>query len=157
MTVCLAPQVGPCPSVSTFNVDLSSVPVSCSGRLEDKAAIVRKCALQLLSKLMCFNPFGKFLPLDQLTASLDKYKLELQVPCPQACREQMPVQCLCLGRRANKPRLMLCSDEREAHCLCKQPGEPCCSSTTGHSMFCTAAGPAGSPVQPRLQQKRHKL
>ena len=50
-----------------------------AGRLEDKAAIVRKCALQLLSKLMCFNPFGKFLPLDQLAASLDKYKLELQV------------------------------------------------------------------------------
>lgn len=40
---------------------------------------MRKCALQLLSKLMCFNPFGKFLPVDQLAASLDKYKLELQV------------------------------------------------------------------------------
>lgn len=40
---------------------------------------MRKCALQLLSKLMCFNPFGKFLPLDQLAASLEKYKLELQV------------------------------------------------------------------------------
>ena len=51
----------------------------CVGRLEDKAAIVRKSALQLLSKLLCFNPFGQFLPLDQLVASLDQYKAKLQV------------------------------------------------------------------------------
>lgn len=53
-----------------------------TGRLEDKAAIVRKCALQLLSKLLCFNPFGQFLPLDQLIASLNQYKGKLQVRSP---------------------------------------------------------------------------
>lgn len=53
-----------------------------TGRLEDKAAIVRKCALQLLSKLLCFNPFGQFLPLDQLIASLNQYKGKLQVSSP---------------------------------------------------------------------------
>lgn len=40
---------------------------------------MRKCALQLLSKLLCFNPFGQFLPLDQLVASLNEYKTKLQV------------------------------------------------------------------------------
>ena len=49
-----------------------------TGRLEDKAAIVRKCALQLLSKLLCYNPFGQFLPLDQMTAVLQQQKAELQ-------------------------------------------------------------------------------
>ncbi|KAL0030288.1 hypothetical protein WJX77_007662 [Trebouxia sp. C0004] len=48
------------------------------GRLEDKAAIVRKCALQLLSKLLSFNPFGRYLPLDQMTASLKEYQAKLQ-------------------------------------------------------------------------------
>lgn len=58
----------------------------CTGRLEDKAAIVRKCALQLLSKLLCFNPFGQFLPLDQLVASLNQYKNKLQVRPPGLCK-----------------------------------------------------------------------
>lgn len=57
-----------------------------TGRLEDKAAIVRKCALQLLSKLLCFNPFGQFLPLDQLIASLNQYKDKLQVSSLRTCR-----------------------------------------------------------------------
>ncbi|KAL0043109.1 hypothetical protein WJX79_009421 [Trebouxia sp. C0005] len=52
------------------------------GRLEDKAAIVRKCALQLLSKLLSFNPFGRYLPLDQMTASLKEYQAKLQVLQP---------------------------------------------------------------------------
>lgn len=52
-----------------------------AGRLEDKAAIVRKCALQLLSKLLSFNPFGRYLPLDQMTASLNEYQAKLQA-CP---------------------------------------------------------------------------
>lgn len=50
-----------------------------AGRLEDKAAIVRKCALQLLSKLLSFNPFGRYLPLDQMSASLKEYQAKLQV------------------------------------------------------------------------------
>jgi len=49
-----------------------------AGRLEDKAVIVRKCALQLLSKLLSFNPFGRYLPLDQMTASLKEYQAKLQ-------------------------------------------------------------------------------
>jgi len=56
-----------------------------AGRLEDKAAIVRKCALQLLSKLLSFNPFGRYLPLDQMTASLKEYQAKLQArPLPAA-------------------------------------------------------------------------
>ena len=54
-----------------------------AGRLEDKAAIVRKCALQLLSKLLSFNPFGWYLPLDQMTASPQEYQAKLQAsPLP---------------------------------------------------------------------------
>ena len=54
-----------------------------AGRLEDKAAIVRKCALQLLSKLLSFTPFGWYLPLDQMTASLQEYQAKLQAsPLP---------------------------------------------------------------------------
>lgn len=59
---------------------------TCTGRLEDKAAIVRKCALQLLSKLLCFNPFGQYLPLDPLVASLNQYKDKLQVRFPRPCQ-----------------------------------------------------------------------
>ena len=51
----------------------------CAGRLEDKAAIVRKCALQLLSKLLCFNPFNQFLPEDGVVAALEQQKRELEV------------------------------------------------------------------------------
>lgn len=38
------------------------------GRLQDKAAIVRKCAIQLLSNLLVFNPFGSDLKLTQFKA-----------------------------------------------------------------------------------------
>ena len=50
-----------------------------AGRLEDKAAIVRKCTLQLLSKLLCFNPFNQFLPEEGVVAALEQQKKELQV------------------------------------------------------------------------------
>lgn len=71
-----------------------------TGRLEDKAAIVRKCALQLLSKLLCFNPFGRFLPLDQMTASLDQYKAKLQARhcphCEHFCTEVTAFATACI-------------------------------------------------------------
>ena len=42
---------------------------------------MRKCALQLLSKLLCFNPFNQFLPEEGVVAALEQQKKELQVPC----------------------------------------------------------------------------
>ena len=79
--VCMCHQLTPC--VAALET-VSCVPnvehdaLGLTGRLEDKAAIVRKCALQLLSKLLCYNPFGQFLPLDQMTAVLQQQKAELQ-------------------------------------------------------------------------------
>ena len=77
-----------------------------AGRLEDKAAIVRKCALQLLSKLLCFNPFNQFLPEEGVVAALEQQKKELQVIvilvyfCPHtACR----VSCKCSWCCADSP------------------------------------------------------
>ena len=43
-------------------------------RLEDKAALVRRAALQLLSALMLYNPFGPALPRDRFEASLAEYE-----------------------------------------------------------------------------------
>ncbi|KAI5084153.1 hypothetical protein GOP47_0000322 [Adiantum capillus-veneris] len=49
-----------------------------SGRLEDKAAIVRKSALQLLATLLQYNPFGPQLRTAAFEATLEKYKTQLE-------------------------------------------------------------------------------
>ncbi|XP_062190372.1 condensin-1 complex subunit CAP-D2-like [Phragmites australis] len=49
-----------------------------SGRLEDKSAIVRKSALQLLITMLQHNPFGPQLRTVTFEATLEKYKEKLQ-------------------------------------------------------------------------------
>ncbi|KAJ1292247.1 hypothetical protein BS78_02G377600 [Paspalum vaginatum] len=49
-----------------------------SGRLEDKSAIVRKSALQLLITMLQHNPFGPQLRIATFEATLEKYKEKLQ-------------------------------------------------------------------------------
>ncbi|MCO5547427.1 hypothetical protein L7F22_000876 [Adiantum nelumboides] len=49
-----------------------------AGRLEDKAAIVRKSALQLLTTLLQYNPFGPQLRTAAFEATLEKYKTQLE-------------------------------------------------------------------------------
>ncbi|KAL6657434.1 hypothetical protein ACP70R_005214 [Stipagrostis hirtigluma subsp. patula] len=49
-----------------------------SGRLEDKSAIVRKSALQLLITMLQHNPFGPQLRTTAFEATLEKYKEKLQ-------------------------------------------------------------------------------
>jgi condensin complex subunit 1 len=49
-----------------------------SGRLEDKSAIVRKSALQLLITMLQHNPFGPQLRTATFEATLEKYKEKLQ-------------------------------------------------------------------------------
>nr|ATG70746.1 binding [Hesperocyparis bakeri] len=48
-----------------------------AGRLEDKAAMVRKSALNLLSTLLQYNPFGPQLRTATFEATLEKYKQKL--------------------------------------------------------------------------------
>ena len=50
-----------------------------TGRLEDKSSIVRKAALQLLTALLLYNPFGGELPEGRFEASLTEWKAKLQV------------------------------------------------------------------------------
>ena len=50
-----------------------------AGRFEDKAALVRKAALQLAGALLVYNPFGAFLALEPLQASLQEHQQRLQV------------------------------------------------------------------------------
>ncbi|KAK8460996.1 hypothetical protein SEVIR_2G431300v4 [Setaria viridis] len=49
-----------------------------SGRLEDKSAIVRKSALQLLITMLQHNPFGPQLRTSTFEATLEKYKEKLE-------------------------------------------------------------------------------
>jgi condensin complex subunit 1 len=49
-----------------------------SGRLEDKSAIVRKSALQLLITMLQHNPFGPQLRTSTFQATLEKYKDKLE-------------------------------------------------------------------------------
>ncbi|KAJ7519949.1 hypothetical protein O6H91_20G060900 [Diphasiastrum complanatum] len=55
-----------------------------AGRLADKAALVRKSALQLLGTLLQYNPFGPQLRTGAFEATLDKYKQQLQIMSPSA-------------------------------------------------------------------------
>uniref|UniRef100_A0ACD5UJF0 Uncharacterized protein n=1 Tax=Avena sativa TaxID=4498 RepID=A0ACD5UJF0_AVESA len=62
-----------------------------SGRLEDKSAIVRKSALQLLITMLQHNPFGPQLRTATFEATLEKYKEKLQSMESQSSEEGEPV------------------------------------------------------------------
>ncbi|XP_024543850.1 condensin complex subunit 1 isoform X1 [Selaginella moellendorffii] len=61
-------------SISLWNqvVDIAA------GRLHDKAVLVRKNALQLLTTLLEYNPFGPMLKTGRFEATLEIYKLQLE-------------------------------------------------------------------------------
>ncbi|QDZ24827.1 subunit 1 of condensin complex [Chloropicon primus] len=48
------------------------------GRLEDKAALVRKSAMQLLSTMLQYNPFAPCLPVTKFELSLQEYQEKLE-------------------------------------------------------------------------------
>ena len=54
----------------------------CAGRLEDKAATVRKAAMQLAMALLQYNPFGPALEGARLAATLDAHQRKLDVRPP---------------------------------------------------------------------------
>uniref|UniRef100_A0ACD5WMZ2 Uncharacterized protein n=1 Tax=Avena sativa TaxID=4498 RepID=A0ACD5WMZ2_AVESA len=62
-----------------------------SGRLEDKSAIVRKSALQLLITMLQHNPFGPQLRTATFEATLEKFKEKLQSMESQSSEEGEPV------------------------------------------------------------------
>ena len=62
-----------------------------SGRLEDKSAIVRKSALQLLITMLQHNPFGPQLRTATFAATLEKYKEKLQGMESQSPEEDEPL------------------------------------------------------------------
>ena len=49
------------------------------GRLDDKSALVRKAALQLIGAMTAANPFGPFLNLNAFKGSLEEQRQKLQV------------------------------------------------------------------------------
>lgn len=67
------------PGLTPVNIVLRQDRTCCAGRFADKAASVRKAALQLAGVLLAFNPFGAFLGLEQLEASLAQHRALLQV------------------------------------------------------------------------------
>ncbi|KAL5197064.1 hypothetical protein ABZP36_000576 [Zizania latifolia] len=68
-----------------------------SGRLEDKSAIVRKSALQLLITMLQHNPFGPQLRTATFEATLEKYKEKLQGMEPPSPEKDEPVNDSSLG------------------------------------------------------------
>ncbi|GAB4851733.1 Condensin-1 complex subunit CAP-D2 [Ancistrocladus abbreviatus] len=58
-----------------------------AGRLEDKSAMVRKSALNLLIMMLQHNPFGPQLRIPSFEATLDKYKKKLNELQPEVHRE----------------------------------------------------------------------
>lgn len=58
-----------------------------SGRLEDRSAIVRKSALNLLITMLQHNPFGPQLRVEIFRATLEKYKEKLRVLEPVRSEE----------------------------------------------------------------------
>ncbi|XP_019710246.1 condensin-1 complex subunit CAP-D2 isoform X2 [Elaeis guineensis] len=63
--------------------------VAC-GRLEDKSAMVRKSALNLLITMLQHNPFGPQLRVMAFEATLEKYKEKLQGMGPSGPSEEVP-------------------------------------------------------------------
>ena len=62
------------------------------GRLEDKAAIVRKAALQLLGSLMHSNPFAPVLAHSAFEASLNDFQAKLQACVPVPSKISLAMQ-----------------------------------------------------------------
>ncbi|XP_022158546.1 condensin complex subunit 1 [Momordica charantia] len=60
-----------------------------AGRLEDKSAIVRKSALQLLITMLQHNPFGPQLRLASFEATLEQYKKKLDELEPEKSSENV--------------------------------------------------------------------
>ncbi|KAF9591629.1 hypothetical protein IFM89_005210 [Coptis chinensis] len=56
-----------------------------AGRLEDKSAMVRKSALNLLIAMLQHNPFGPQLRISSFKATLEKYREKLSEQEPAAC------------------------------------------------------------------------
>lgn len=67
-------------SIGLWN-EVSSV---AAGRLEDKSAIVRKSALNLLIMMLQHNPFGPQLRIASFEATLEQYKKKLNELVPQS-------------------------------------------------------------------------
>lgn len=63
-----------------------------AGRLEDKSAIVRKSALQLLITMLQHNPFGPQLRLASFEATLEQYKKKLDELEPEKSSENGPTE-----------------------------------------------------------------
>lgn len=61
-----------------------------TGRLEDKGAIVRKSALNLLIMMLQHNPFGPQLRIASFEATLDQYKKKLKELEPDSTLESVP-------------------------------------------------------------------
>ena len=76
----------------------------CAGRFADKAALVRKAAVQLAGALLAYNPFGAFLGLGQLEASLAQHQALLQV------RSRQPVASPDSAASGNQAPVPCCSD-----------------------------------------------
>lgn len=67
----------------------NEVVVVASGRLEDKSAIVRKSALNLLIMMLQHNPFGPQLRIASFEATLEQYKKKLYNLGPNALSESV--------------------------------------------------------------------
>ncbi|XP_010246866.1 PREDICTED: condensin complex subunit 1 isoform X2 [Nelumbo nucifera] len=65
----------------------NEVAMIAAGRLEDKSAIVRKSALNLLIMMLQHNPFGPQLRITSFEATLEKYKEKLRELEPAATAE----------------------------------------------------------------------
>ena len=61
-----------------------------AGRLEDKSAIVRKSALNLLIMMLQHNPFGPQLRIASFEATLEQYKKKLKELEPETSLENVP-------------------------------------------------------------------
>uniref|UniRef100_A0A1D1Y9V6 Condensin-1 complex subunit CAP-D2 n=1 Tax=Anthurium amnicola TaxID=1678845 RepID=A0A1D1Y9V6_9ARAE len=72
-------------SIGLWN-ELASV---ASGRLEDKSAMVRKSALNLLITMLQYNPFGPQLRIAAFEATLEKYKDKLSQMEPNVLSEMV--------------------------------------------------------------------
>ena len=70
-----------------------------AGRLDDKAALVRKAALHLIGAMTAANPFGPFLNINAFQGSLEEQRQKLKVSvAPFEDRFPRPSMCkLCAG------------------------------------------------------------
>lgn len=73
-----------------------------AGRLEDKTFQVRKSALQLLTTLLQYNPFGPSLRMSPFEATLEQYKEKLQaLELEHSTTNEEPVSVLADGHETD--------------------------------------------------------